>query len=102
MTEYSKLIIDETVYETEVPGGSLKKYKGIPDPRELRAFVPGIISDIRVKVGQAIKEKEPVLHLEAMKMFNEVSSSVSGRVSQILVKQGQRVEKGQLLVTIAV
>lgn len=101
MTEYSKLNIDETEYETEVPAGFSRKFQGLPDPREVRAFVPGIIADIRVKVGQAIREKEPVLHLEAMKMFNEVSSSVSGRVSQILVKQGQRVEKGQLLVTIS-
>lgn len=101
MTEYSRLNVDETEYETEVPPGLPRKFKGVPDPREIRAFVPGIISEIKVKVGQAIREKDTVLHLEAMKMFNEVSSSVSGRVAQILVKPGQRVEKGQLLVTIS-
>jgi len=101
MTEYSKLTVDETEYETEVPAGIPRRFKGLPDPLEIRAFVPGIISDISVKVGQAVKEKQLVLHLEAMKMFNEVSSSVSGRVAQILVKPGERVEKGQLLVRLS-
>ena len=51
MTPHSFLNIDETVYETEVPSTYPKPFPGVPDPREVRAFIPGVIADIRVFPG---------------------------------------------------
>ncbi|MFB3906635.1 MAG: acetyl-CoA carboxylase biotin carboxyl carrier protein subunit [Acidobacteriota bacterium] len=100
MTAYSSLNIDETVYETEVPSKYRKPFSGIPDPREVRAFIPGVIAEIRVRPGQRVREKDVLLLLEAMKMFNEVCSQCEGVVVEILVKPGDRVEKDQMLLRI--
>ncbi len=100
MTQLSFLSIDETLYETEVPSNYPKPFPGIPDPHEVRAFIPGVIVEIRVIPGQIVREKDVLLLLEAMKMFNEVCSLCDGEVVDILVKPGDRVEKGQMLMRI--
>jgi len=100
MTPYSYLNIDDTVYETEVPSSYPKRFSGMPDPHEVRAFIPGVIAEIRVFPGQQVREKDVLLLLEAMKMFNELCSPSDGEVVDILVKPGDRVEKGQMLVRI--
>ncbi len=100
MPPYSFLNIDETIYETEVPSTYPKPFSGIPDPREVRAFIPGVIAETRVFPGQKVREKDVLLLLEAMKMFNEVSCLCDGEVVEVLVKPGDRVEKGQMLVRI--
>jgi len=97
MTENSYLNVDETIYETEVPANYPKTFPGIPDPREVKAFIPGVIAEIRVAPGQYVRETEVLLLLEAMKMFNEVCAGCDGEVVEILVKAGERVEKGQML-----
>ena len=38
--------------------------------------------------------------VEAMKLMNEVKSSVSGKVKKILVKDGEAIKKGQELIII--
>ncbi len=50
-----------------------------------------------VKEGDAIKAGQTVCIVEAMKLMNEVESSVAGRVVKILVETGQPVEYGQPL-----
>jgi len=50
-----------------------------------------------VDVGSEIKEGEPICIIEAMKIMNEIEADKSGRVTQILVENGQAVEFGQPL-----
>ena len=50
-----------------------------------------------VKVGDSIAAGDVVCIIEAMKFMNEVTSEVSGTVTEILVKDGQFVEFGQEL-----
>jgi len=100
VSDNSFLNIDETIYETEVPSTYPKPFLGIPDPREVKAFIPGVIYDIRVVRGQRVEEQHVLLLLEAMKMYNEVCCACSGEVIEILVNPGDRVEKGQMLVRI--
>lgn len=50
-----------------------------------------------VKVGDTIAAGDVVCIIEAMKFMNEVTSEVSGTVTEILVKDGQFVEFGQEL-----
>lgn len=50
-----------------------------------------------VEVGQTVSTGQVVCIIEAMKLMNEIESEVSGKVTQICVKDGQAVEYGQVL-----
>ena len=50
-----------------------------------------------VKVGDVIKVGSPVCIIEAMKLFNEIESEVSGKIVKILVDNAQPVEYDQPL-----
>lgn len=53
-----------------------------------------------VNVGDEIKEGEVICIIEAMKLFNEIESEVSGRVVKILVDNSSPVEYDQPLFVI--
>ena len=48
-----------------------------------------------VKIGDKVKNGQVVCIIEAMKLFNEIISEVSGTVEEILVKNATPVEYGQ-------
>ncbi|MDF3078187.1 MAG: accB [Sphingobacteriaceae bacterium] len=50
-----------------------------------------------VNVGDEIKEGQVICIVEAMKLFNEIESEVSGRVVKILVDNSSPVEYDQPL-----
>ena len=53
-----------------------------------------------VEVGQAVKEGQTLLIIEAMKTMNQIPSPRSGTVTSILVEDAQPVEYGMPLVVI--
>jgi len=65
------------------------------------AQMGGVVAHIYVKVGQRVGEGERLLDLEAMKMKIPLISSKSGTVTRILVAEGDSVENGQALLSIA-
>lgn len=64
----------------------------------IKAPMPGLILEISVEVGQEVKENDPLLILEAMKMENSFLSPRNGTIKSIAVQKGMAVDKGQLLV----
>ena len=54
-----------------------------------------------VEVGQSVAEGETVLIIEAMKTMNQIPAPRAGKVTKILVENGQPVEYGEALVVIA-
>jgi acetyl-CoA carboxylase biotin carboxyl carrier protein len=50
-----------------------------------------------VEIGQEVKAGEKILLVEAMKTFNEIVAPRGGRVTAILVEDGQPVEYGEPL-----
>lgn len=50
-----------------------------------------------VKVGDSIKSGDVVCIVEAMKLFNEIESEVSGTIVQVLVEDASPVEYDQVL-----
>lgn len=66
----------------------------------VKAPMPGVITDIRVKVGEQILEAQTLMILEAMKMENEISAGKFGIVKEIVVSSGQTVAAGDLLLVI--
>jgi biotin carboxyl carrier protein len=61
------------------------------------APIPGLIVSVLVQEGDAIIENQPLLLLEAMKMENELRAVRPGKVRQIKVSAGQRVEQNAVL-----
>jgi acetyl-CoA carboxylase biotin carboxyl carrier protein len=53
-----------------------------------------------VSAGQTVSKGSVLCLVEAMKLFNEIESEVSGSVTKILVENGQTVEYGQPLFAI--
>jgi biotin carboxyl carrier protein len=62
--------------------------------------MPGKIIDILVEEGSEVKEGEPIIILEAMKMQNEISSHVTGVVNSVNVKKDDSVMKDDVLIEI--
>ena len=50
-----------------------------------------------VGVGSVVRPDSTVCIIEAMKVFTEIPAGISGRISEVLVKNGQAVEFGQPL-----
>lgn len=66
----------------------------------IEAPMPGKIIDILLDEGSEVKEGEPILILEAMKMQNEILSHVSGTIKKVSVKKNETVMKDDLLIEI--
>ena len=63
--------------------------------------LPGVVIEVSVKEGQAVKQGQKVAVLEAMKMENEIAATVDGTVTAIHVNKGDSVLEGAPIVTIA-
>jgi len=66
----------------------------------VKAPLPGTISEVKVKVGDAVKTGQVVVVLEAMKMQNDIESDYDGTVTSIEVNKGDTVMEGSVMLTI--
>ena len=63
--------------------------------------LPGTVTSIAVKVGDAVAAGDTIVVLEAMKMQNNIETETSGTVTSVMVNVGDSVMEGTILVTIA-
>ena len=63
--------------------------------------LPGVIIEVAVKEGQAVKAGQKVAVIEAMKMENEIQAETDGTVTAVLVSKGDSVLEGAEIVKIA-
>ena len=91
----SEASVQETAQVEEISGTKITSpmvgtYYSAPSPT----------SDPFIKEGDTVSEGQTLCIVEAMKLMNEVKSSVSGKVKKILVKDGEAIKKGQELIII--
>ena len=67
---------------------------------EIKAPMPGLILKFKKQQGDEVKIGESLLILEAMKMENELRSTVDGTIKEVHVKEGTSVEKNTLIMTL--
>lgn len=84
--------LDALIKDLGFEVGSSKKVDKIMAP------MPGLILEISVHVGDEVKENDPLLILEAMKMENVISSPREGVIKAISIKKGDAVDKNQMLI----
>ena len=117
-----KVTLNGRTYEVEVEAGKamlLDEYEAIvpaaapvaapvPAPAAaapvagdaVTAPMPGNILKVNVTAGQAVKEGDVLVVLEAMKMENEILAPKACTVKQVLVSKGATVDTGATLVVL--
>ena len=107
-----KVTLNGRTYEVEVEAGKamlLDEYEAIvPTPaaaapvagEAVTAPMPGNILKVNVTAGQAVKEGDVLVVLEAMKMENEILAPKACTVKQVLVSKGATVDTGATLVVL--
>jgi methylmalonyl-CoA carboxyltransferase 1.3S subunit len=74
------------------PGAALS------DEKTCRSPIAGVVTRILVKPGQKLRDNDPVLVIEAMKMETNIVSPSRGIVKSVCVSPGEGVKVGQTLV----
>ena len=69
----------------------------VPD---LGDFKDVAVVDVLVKAGASIEKETPLITLETEKATMDVPSDVAGRVTAVLIKKGDRVSKGTVIVRV--
>jgi len=67
----------------------------------LSAPMPGVILDIAVKAGDAVKRGDLLCALEAMKMKNAIRAPREAVIASVEVQDGQKVAYGDVLIKFA-
>ncbi|MDR1004704.1 MAG: biotin/lipoyl-binding protein [Prevotellaceae bacterium] len=66
----------------------------------VKSPLPGVILDVKVKVGDAVKRGQVIVILEAMKMENNINADKDGTITAVNVGKGDSVLEGTDLVII--
>ena len=66
----------------------------------IRAPMPGLVSNLLVEEGAEVQRGQAVVVLEAMKMENQIAAEKSGTITEIKVTPGQSVGAGDVIIEI--
>lgn len=104
-SKYLKLKVNQSIIELSITdtfdellskmGMQFKTETKITD---LKAPMPGLVTDICVFVGQKVVKGDVLLKLEAMKMENNIKAIGESVIAKIVIEKGQTVEKNQALI----
>jgi propionyl-CoA carboxylase alpha chain len=71
-----------------------------PVAGELVAPMPGVVLDVRIEPGEAVRRGQTLVVIEAMKMEHHINAGVDGIVSGVHVETGQQLDRGTPLLVI--
>ncbi len=90
-------VLDPAVGSTTRPSRSGTSSAG---EKNVRAPMPGQVRAVHVKPDELVEKGQTLLLLEAMKMEIRIQAPRAGRVSKLMAKIGQTVERDQVLAEI--
>lgn len=65
---------------------------------EVTAPLPGTVIKVFVKAGDILEAGQVIVIIEAMKMKNSIRSTGTGKIAEVLVREGETVAHKQVLV----
>jgi len=110
-SEYT-VVMEKEIKSTKTPTLVRSQPKTVSAPKEntlttksstrkATAPLPGVIMEVKVKIGDTVKTGDVLLIMEAMKMENNILAENSGSITSLNVKQGDTVLQGDLLLEIS-
>ena len=105
-TKY-KLFIDGVIIEikkqskiTEIIEKSLSAKGTVSRANTITSQIPGRVVKVSVSTGDTIKEGDPIIVLESMKMQIAIKSNKDGIVKEIKVKEGSTISRNEVVAII--
>ena len=92
--------INGRTYQLTKQSGSRRSGSKSDHSGELTAPMPGQVRAVNVSEGDAVMKGQTLMVLEAMKMEIRIQASANGNVKKLFVKQGEAVEREQVLIEI--
>ena len=89
----------QTVVLTKASGAK-RKGSSQDHASGLTSPMPGLVRSVNVAEGESVSKGQTLMVLEAMKMEIRIQAQSAGVVKKLLVKQGQTVERDQVLIEI--
>jgi len=89
-------VVTQEVAVQETPAQAVER-KSITAPMVGTFYSSADSQTPLVEIGQTIQQGDVVCVIEAMKLMNEIEAEVSGKITEICVKDGDPVEYGQVL-----
>ena len=98
--EKKKPVLGKAAAATESSDEPAANKAAVNKNNAVKAPLPGVITDIKVAVGDEVQAGDTVIVLEAMKMANALQAEKAGKVTAICVKIGESVMEDDALVVI--
>ena len=89
---------DEGTFEFDVPDTLAGAGDGPGGGDTVVAPMPGLVKKVSVKIGDAVKEGDALVVLEAMKMEHTLVAPRDGVIAEVNTPEGEQVEDGDILV----
>jgi len=88
------------VTDTSSAEASARREKASSDAGSVGAPMPGVVVDVKVKVGDVVNEGDQIVTMSAMKMETAIPAPRSGVIDRITVNTGDKVDGDDLLACI--
>ena len=98
--EKKKVVVAAAAAQAESADAGTASATNVNTANAVKAPLPGVITEIKVNVGDTVSAGDTVVVLEAMKMANNIEAEKGGKVTAICVKQGESVLEDSPLVVI--
>ena len=95
--ESYRISVKERLWATAAATAAKSSRSGI---HQLKAPMPGLVVEIRTRVGEKVQEGQALMVIEAMKMQNELYAQTDGTVKEIRVKEQDVVDPTHVLLVI--
>ena len=101
-----EIVFGREIFEVDpiIWGGNLIKrpVKELVSTKPIvQAPMAGVVSEVRVKLGDFVELGQVLMILESMKMNNEILAPLSGNISAINVMTDSRIDEGDIIFVIS-